>query len=57
MSLLGVGGPGACYHTLVPCVLVTRVLPQLRTLNIVGALMSYQSFLAKGSVLLQEEGP
>ena len=37
--------------TLVPCVLVTRVLPTLRVLNTEGALTSYQSFLAKGSVL------
>ncbi len=37
--------------TLVPCVLVTKVLPTLRVLNTEGALTSYQSFLAKGSVL------
>merc|ERR1719420_2875763 len=34
---------------LVPCVFDTRVLPQLRTLNMLGALMSYHSFLRKGS--------
>merc|ERR1719476_742116 len=34
---------------LVPCVLVHRVLPQLRTVNILGALISYHSFLRKGS--------
>merc|ERR1719199_1249902 len=33
----------------VPCVLVHRVLPQLRTLKEEGALMSYHSFLRKGS--------
>ena len=38
-------------HTLVPCVLDTRVFPMLRTLNTDGALMSYQSFLEKGSTL------
>ena len=37
-------------RTLVPAVLLTRVLPALRTWKVVGALMSYQSFLAKGSV-------
>ena len=36
-------------RTLVPWVLVTRVLPMERTWKAVGALMSYQSFLAKGS--------
>merc|ERR1719336_2046398 len=34
---------------LVPCVLVQRVLPQLRTENMLGALMSYHSFLRNGS--------
>lgn len=37
--------------TLVPWVLLTRVLPTLRTLNVVGAFTSYQSFLRKGSAL------
>ena len=37
--------------TLVPWVLVTRVLPTWRLENMVGALMSYQSFLVKGSTL------
>lgn len=36
---------------MVPWVRVTRVLPTLRTENMVGALMSYQSFLVKGSTL------
>lgn len=36
---------------LVPWVLVTKVLPRLRMLNIAGALTSYQSFLEKGSTL------
>jgi hypothetical protein len=30
---------------------VTRVLPTLRTANMEGALMSYQSFLLKGSTI------
>merc|ERR1719414_2290485 len=34
---------------LVPCVLVQRVLPQLRMANMLGALMSYHSFLRNGS--------
>merc|ERR1719356_1307572 len=34
---------------LVPCVRLTRVLPQLRTEKTLGALMSYHSFLRKGS--------
>lgn len=38
-------------HTLVPAVRVTKVLPTLRTVNAPGALMSYQSFLVKGSTL------
>lgn len=38
-------------QTLVPCVRVTSVLPTFLTVNIDGALMSYQSFLAKGSTL------
>ena len=38
-------------HTLVPCVLETRVLPMLRTLKTDGALISYQSFLLNGSTL------
>merc|ERR1719456_1770044 len=33
----------------VPCVRLTRVLPQLRTEKTLGALMSYHSFLRKGS--------
>ena len=33
----------------VPCVLVTSVLPQFRTENMLGALISYHSFLRKGS--------
>merc|ERR1719235_581414 len=33
----------------VPCVLVTRVFPHCLTLNTLGALMSYHSFLRKGS--------
>lgn len=37
--------------TLVPWVRVTRVFPTLRVENMDGALMSYQSFLAKGSEL------
>lgn len=36
---------------LVPWVLVTKVLPRLRMLNMAGALTSYQSFLEKGSTL------
>jgi hypothetical protein len=44
-------GRAAAHLTLVPCVRVTSVLPALRTVNMVGALMSYQSFLAKGSEL------
>ena len=36
---------------LVPVVRVTGVLPQLRTLKFDGALMSYHSFLVKGSTL------
>lgn len=42
---------GTNERTLVPWVLETRVLPMLRTENTVGALMSYQSFLEKGSTL------
>lgn len=41
-------------ETLVPWVLVTRVLPTFLMLKIEGALMSYQSFLAKGSALKQK---
>ena len=37
--------------TLVPCVRVTRVLPTFFTWKTEGALISYQSFLAKGSDL------
>jgi hypothetical protein len=37
--------------TLVPCVLETRVFPTFLTLNTDGALISYQSFLLKGSTL------
>merc|ERR1740123_1965388 len=33
----------------VPCVLVQSVFPQFRTPNMLGALMSYHSFLRKGS--------
>jgi hypothetical protein len=44
------GAPGPTL-TLVPWVLVTRVLPTLRTLKALGALMSYQSFLLKGSTI------
>merc|ERR1719355_372553 len=33
----------------VPCVRLTRVLPQLRTLKTLGALTSYHSFFRKGS--------
>merc|ERR1719445_1844310 len=36
---------------LVPWVLFTKVLPTWRTLNTEGALMSYQSFLVKGSTI------
>lgn len=43
----------ATHPTLVPVVLVTRVLPTWRTWKVVGALMSYQSFLAKGSVRIE----
>lgn len=38
-------------YLLVPWVLVTKVLPRLRMLNMAGALTSYQSFLEKGSTL------
>lgn len=38
-------------HLLVPWVLVTKVLPRLRMLNMAGALTSYQSFLENGSTL------
>lgn len=41
---------------LVPCVLVTKVLPRLRMLNMAGALTSYQSFLEKGSTLHDSNG-
>ena len=37
--------------TLVPCVLVTKVLPTLRLEKLEGALTSYQSFFEKGSTL------
>lgn len=40
---------------MVPCVLDTRVLPTLRTEKTEGALMSYQSFLEKGSTLQDNE--
>lgn len=43
--------PTPLTRTLVPCVRVTRVLPTLRTANMEGALMSYQSFLEKGSTI------
>merc|ERR1719355_130782 len=33
----------------VPCVRVTKVLPQLRVAKTLGALISYHSFLRKGS--------
>ena len=39
---------------LVPVVRVTGVLPQLRTLKLAGALMSYHSFFRKGSILWEE---
>lgn len=42
-------------NLLVPWVLVTKVLPRLRMLNMAGALTSYQSFLEKGSTLQNEE--
>lgn len=42
-------------NLLVPWVLVTKVLPRLRMLNMAGALTSYQSFLEKGSTLENEE--
>lgn len=41
-------------QTLVPWVRVTRVLPTFRTVKTDGALMSYQSFLANGSTLWQQ---
>lgn len=41
-------------NLLVPWVLVTKVLPRLRMLNMAGALTSYQSFLEKGSTLENE---
>lgn len=41
-------------HSLVPCVLVTSVLPIWRMLNMDGALTSYQSFLEKGSTLAKK---
>ena len=37
-----------------PVVRVTGVLPQLRTLKLEGALMSYHSFFRKGSNLCRE---
>lgn len=37
--------------TLVPCVLETRVFPMFLFAKTDGALMSYQSFLEKGSTL------
>lgn len=37
--------------TFVPCDRVTKVLPTLRLVNMLGALTSYQSFLEKGSTL------
>ena len=37
-----------------PVVRVTGVLPQLRTLKLAGALMSYHSFFRKGSILWEE---
>ena len=46
--------PMFCLHhrlTLVPAVLDTRVLPTFLVLKTLGALMSYQSFLLKGSTL------
>ena len=36
---------------MVPCVRLTSVLPMLRTENMLGALMSYQSFFVNGSTL------
>lgn len=44
-------------HTLVPCVLDTRVLPTLRLVNRSGALMSYHCFLVNGSTLQNHEKP
>lgn len=43
-------------YLLVPWVLVTKVLPRLRMLNMAGALTSYQSFLEKGSTLQSYRG-
>lgn len=40
--------------TLVPCVLVTRVLPTLRLEKVEGAFTSYQSFFENGSTLHAE---
>ena len=40
---------------LIPCVRVTSVLPTLRWENMDGALISYQSFFAKGSALREAE--
>merc|ERR1719342_232233 len=36
---------------LVPCVLLTKVLPTRRFVKMDGALISYQSFLVKGSII------
>jgi hypothetical protein len=40
--------------TFVPCVLDTSVFPTFLTLNTDGALISYQSFFAKGSTLQEK---
>ena len=48
---------GRVEHTLVPCVLDTRVLPTLRLVNSSGALMSYHCFLVNGSTLQNHEKP
>jgi hypothetical protein len=44
-------------HTLVPCVLDTRVFPMLRVLKISGALMSYHCFFVNGSTLQNHKKP
>ena len=43
-------------RVLVPVVRVTGVLPQARTWKLDGALMSYHSFLVKGSTLQEAKG-
>ena len=49
-------GPGEARHSLVPVVRVTGVLPQVRCLKLLGALMSYHSFFVKGSMLRKGAG-